>query len=103
MMLRRSKQIGVGLYGKGFATEADARGQDEIALKKLLADLAKPEGTCGPAGVVIFPRLLLSEVFGASPNGHINNAEVELIKNAWRQRSPAVEHLIQVCPFHPLP
>jgi len=44
-ILRRSKQIDVGIYGKAFATEAAARRQGEIALKKFLADLAKSAGT----------------------------------------------------------
>ena len=38
-ILRRSKEIDVGIYGKGFATEEAARRQGEAALEKLLADL----------------------------------------------------------------
>jgi len=38
-ILRRSKEIDVGLFGKGFATEAEARRHGAVALTKFLADL----------------------------------------------------------------
>lgn len=37
-ILQRSKEIGVGLYGRGFATAEAARRNGEVALKKFLAD-----------------------------------------------------------------
>jgi hypothetical protein len=39
-ILQRSKQIGIGLYGKGFVTADAARRSGEAALKKFLADPA---------------------------------------------------------------
>jgi len=46
-ILRRSKEIDVGIYGKGFATETAARRHGAVALKKLLADLENPKGPAG--------------------------------------------------------
>jgi hypothetical protein len=39
-ILQRSKEIGVGLYGRGFATAEAARASGERALEKFLANLA---------------------------------------------------------------
>jgi hypothetical protein len=39
-ILRRSKEIDVGIYARGFATAEAARRSGEIALKKLLANPA---------------------------------------------------------------
>jgi hypothetical protein len=43
-ILRRSKEIGVGLYGRGFATAEAARLHGEVALKKFLAGPALVPG-----------------------------------------------------------
>ena len=39
-ILQRSKEIGIGLYGRGYATAEAARINGQIALEKFLADPA---------------------------------------------------------------
>ena len=46
-ILQRSKEIGVGLYGRGFATAEAARRNGESALEKFLADLALGRASTG--------------------------------------------------------
>jgi len=46
-ILQRSKEIGVGLYGRGFATAEAARRNGESTLEKFLADLALVRASTG--------------------------------------------------------
>jgi len=49
-ILRRSKEIDIGIYGRGFATEADAQRYGAIALKKFLTGLEKSNRTAKNSG-----------------------------------------------------
>jgi hypothetical protein len=52
VILRRSKEIDIGIYGKGFATAEAARRNGEVALEKFLAERAPVANTIQQSGGV---------------------------------------------------